>query len=103
MNVAAFLTQLAVDSALLFAFSIPLILVARRRGRNKQARNFLIAAAIIALSTTIILTTSDRLVEMCHDAGSSRCEDIGSTAFRMILIGGYIIVALIEAYLITRD
>ena len=100
---AAFLTQLIVDAALLFAFSIPLIWVARRRGRNKQARNFLIAAAIIALSTAIILTTSDRLVQQCHDAGSSRCEDIGSTAFRGILMGGYIIAAIVEAYLLSRD
>lgn len=100
---AAFFIQLIVDAALLFVFSIPLILVARRRGRNRQARNFLIAAAIIALSTTIILITSDRLVQECHDAGSSRCEDIGSTAFRGILIGGYIIAVLVEAYLLSRD
>jgi len=103
VNLQTFLTQLIVDAALLFVFTVPLLLVARRRERSKQARKFLIAGGIIALSTSIILTTSDRWVEMCHEAGSSRCEDIGSTAFRGILIGGYMIVALVEAYLIARD
>lgn len=100
---ATFFVQLVFDSAVLFVFSIPLIVVARHHGRNALARNFLIAGTIVAVVSTIIVVSSDRLVEMCLNAENEGCQDIGSTAFRMLLMGGYIVVALIEASLIARD
>ncbi len=100
---ATFFAQLVFDSAVLFAFSIPLILVARHHKRNALARNFLIAGTIVAVLSTIILVSSERLVEMCFNAQNEGCQDIGSTAFRILLMGGYIVVALIEASLIARD
>jgi len=101
--VATFFAQLVFDSAVLFIFSIPLILVALRRGRHAQARNFLIAGAIVALVSTTISVSSERLVELCFKAGNPGCQDFGSAGFRMLLMGGYIVVALIEASLIARD
>jgi hypothetical protein len=101
--VATFFAQLVFDSAVLFAFSIPLILVARHHGRSALARSFLIAGAIVALLSTTVLVSSEQLVEMCFNAGNPGCQDFGSAGFRILLMGGYIVVALIEASLIARN
>lgn len=91
------------DAVVLLAFSIPLIIVSRRHQRTSLLRGFLIGGVIVAVALTIITVTSERLVQMCFDAGNPGCQDIGSTGFRLLLQGGYIIVALAEAYLISRE
>jgi hypothetical protein len=98
-----FLAQLAFDSFLLFVFSIPLILVARRHGRTADIRKYLIAGAIVVAFASIIAFSSEQLVERCFAAGNMSCNDFGSAGLRFLLIGGYAAFALIEAYLIAQD
>ena len=98
-----FITQLVLDLALLLVFSVPLVLIAFRRGRRDLARKFLIAGAVVAAVTALIGASSEQLVKQCFDAGNTGCEDFGSSGFRMLLMGGYILVALAEAYLVYQD
>lgn len=98
-----FIFSLLRDGAVLLLFSIPLILIARRRNRMAQARGFLIGGAIIAVLSATITVTSIQLVQRCFDAGNSGCQDFGSTGFRMLLMGGYIIVVLVEASLVAGE
>ncbi len=100
---AHFVGQLLRDAAVLLVFSIPLIIISRRHERTSHLRGFLIGGTIIAVGSTIITVTSERLVQMCFDAGNPGCQDFGSTGFRMLLMGGYIIVALAETYLIASE
>jgi len=99
----SFLAQLGFDAAVLFLFSIPLILVARRNGRNADIRKYLIAGAIVAVFSSVIAFSSEQLVEQCYAAGNMSCNDFGSAGFRFLLMAGYAAFALIEAYLIARD
>ena len=99
----SFITQFFADLLLLSVFSIPLVLVARHVGRRSLIRTFAIAAAIVASVTASIAASSDRLVQQCFDAGNTGCMDIGSAGFRMLLIGGYILAALGEAYFVAQD
>jgi hypothetical protein len=101
--VGTFLAQIVLDGLVLFVFSIPLILVARRHGRQRQLRSFLIAGAVVVVTSTLIEVSSERLVERCLEAGNKSCNDFGSAGFRLLLMGGYVVVALIEAYLIAQD
>ncbi len=98
-----FIKQFVIDSAVLFVFSAPLIFIARRRGREALARRFLIAAAVVAGLSAAIAASSEVLVERCFEAGNTGCVDFGSSGFRMLLIGGYIIVVITEAYLVAHD
>lgn len=98
-----FLLQLLRDVAVLLAFSIPLIIVSLRRGRTSHLRGFLIGGSIVAMAVTIIAVSSEWLVQMCFDAGNPGCQDIGSTGFRLVLQGAYIIMALGETYLIAQE
>lgn len=98
-----FLFSLVRDAAVLLVFSIPLILIARRRNRMRQARGFLIGGAVIAVLASTITITSIQLVERCFDAGSSGCQDYGSAGFRLLLMGGYIVIVLVEAGLVAGD
>ncbi len=98
-----FVGQLIFDSAVLLVFAIPLIVIAWRRERIAHARNFLIAGFIVAILSATIAFTSQQLVERCFTAGNRGCQDYGSSGFRMLLMGGYIVVALIEASLVARD
>lgn len=100
---ASFIAQLAFDAAILFVFSIPLIFVARRSGRNAQIRKYLIAGGIVVVFSSIISLTSEQLVESCVAAGNMSCNDYGSAGFRFLLMGGYVAFVLIEAYLIATD
>jgi len=102
-DVATFLAQTLFDALVLFAFSIPLILVARRHGRQRQLRSFLIAGAVVVVTSTLIEVSSERLVGRCLEAGNRSCNDFGSAGFRLLLMGGYVVVALIEAHLIAQD
>lgn len=98
-----FLGQLVIASAVLLVFSAPLIIAARRHGRTADIRKYLIAGAIVAVISSIIAFSSERLVEQCLAAGNMSCNDFGSAGFRFLLMGGYAAFALIEAYLIAQD
>lgn len=101
--VTSFVSQFLADLLLLSVFSIPLVLVARHVGRKRLIRNFALAAAIVAAVAASIATSSEILVQQCFDAGNTGCVDFGSAGFRMLLLGGYIIAALGEAYLVAQD
>ena len=99
----SFIAQFLSDLLLLSVFSIPLVLVARHVGRRSLIRTFAIAAAIVAAVAASIAASSDMLVQQCFDAGNTGCADFGSAGFRMLLLGGYIVAALGEAYLVSQD
>lgn len=95
--------QLLIDGVVLFVFSIPLIFIARRSGRADLVRKFLRAGAIVAGVTAGLASSSEHLVNRCFEAGNHDCVDIGAAGIRLLLIGGYIVIALAEAYLIAND
>lgn len=98
-----FLAQLAIDSAVLFVFTIPLIIVALRNDQKAHIRRFLIAGAIVVVFASLISVSSEQMVEKCFAAGNMSCNDFGSAGFRVLLMGGYAAFALIEAYLVASD
>ena len=101
-----FIRQYLADLGLLLLFSIPVLVIAWRHGRKKLFRNFLIAAATVAVLSAIIGASSAHLVEQCGGAGAvgaERCVDLGSAGIRVLLLGGYILTALAEAYLLSQD
>ena len=101
--VVSFIKHFVVDCAVLFVFAAPLLFIARRRGRDELVRKFLIAGAVVAALTALIGASSDELVRKGFAAGNTGCVDFGSSGFRMLLMGGYILVALGEAYLVYQD
>ena len=72
-------------------------------GRIPLIQKFAIAAAIVAAVAASISLSSDILVQQCFDAGNTGCIDFGSAGFRMLLLGGYIVAALGEAYLVAQE
>lgn len=98
-----FLTRFLLVSVVLLAMSSPLFLLAWRKRNDHTARNFLIAALIVAALSGILAESSARLVRQCIESGSPGCVDIGASGFHSLLIGVYVVVAWAMTYVIWRE
>lgn len=82
----------------------PVVVLAMRHMHNQRAtiRNFVIAAAAIALLCGAIAASSERLVNQCVAVGNTRCFDRGAGGMQAMFVGGYAIVAAIRSYSLWR-
>jgi hypothetical protein len=90
-------------TGLMLALGIPLFAVARRKGRTKTTRRFLIAAGVIGLSSAVVAASSERLVRQCETAGGLDCIDFGSAGLQFLFIVGYVISSWVVAVIINQE
>jgi hypothetical protein len=102
--VTTFLYSVLLFSGLLLIVAVPVIFVARGRGKSSTIRNFIIGAAATGTVLAIVKFTSDRTVRQCIDAGNAetQCVDFGSTGMAVMFIGGYTVIALGRAWVLSR-
>ncbi len=91
------------STGLMLAFGIPLFVVARRKGRTKTTRRFLIAAGVIGLVTALVSVGSEMLVSRCEAVGNFNCLDFGSTGLQFIFVVGYVISSWVAAVIINQE
>lgn len=100
---ATFLFALLLYIALLLVCSTPVLVLAWRRSQARTVRRFLVAVVSVGLIAAGGTATSERLVNQCREAGNSICLDQGFAGLQILLVGGYIVVALVTAYLLHLD
>ena len=100
---ATFAVAFVLFTGALLVISVPVVFLARRRGRSKTARRFLIAAGAVGLICAIVSAGSERLEGQCQTAGNPNCYDFGGTGLQFLLVAGYIISALTKALALRRD
>jgi hypothetical protein len=100
--VATFFAAFFFFTGLTLALGIPLFVVARRQGRTKTTRRFLIAAGVIGLLTALVSVSSEMLVSRCEAVGNFNCLDFGSTGLQFIFIVGYAISSWVAAVIINQ-
>jgi len=82
---------------------IPLFVMARRKGRPKVLRKFVIGAAGIGLFCGLVAAGSERLVNQCDVAGNATCIDYGGAGFQVFALVGYALVAFGSAQYLRRE
>ena len=100
--VAEFLGSFALSTALMLLAALPLILLTRRR-QPEKGRRFVLGAFVAGFLCGVITATSDEFVARCRAAGNPQCVDYGSSGMFWMIVGGYAVVALLNAYLVWRD
>jgi len=100
--VITFLYSILLYSGLLLIVAVPVILVARRRGKSSTIRNFIVGATATGSMLAIIKVSSDQAVQQCVDAGNTQCVDFGSTGMAVLFVGGYAVIALGRAWVLSR-
>ena len=100
---ATFFAAFFFFTGLLLVLGVPVLVVAWRKGRNKTAHRFLIAAGLIGLISAVISATSDSLVSQCETAGNTGCLDFGSAGLQMLFVVGYIITSWVKAVILSRE
>lgn len=90
-------------TGVLLVCSIPVFIVARRRARPRIARRFLVAAGVIGLFFAASALASDQLVDDCGSAGGTACFDAGFSGMLFFVVGGYVTVALVAAFVLARQ
>lgn len=98
-----FLSALGLFTVLVGTLSIPLVVVARRRGRTETIRKFLLAGAAVAVAGATVSATSERLVRQCEEAGNPTCVDFGAMGIQFVLVAGYGIAVVIATLSIHRS
>ena len=97
-----FLLNFAVFTAALLLAAVPVIIVARRLDRGSTVRNFILAALGVGTAIAFVRVTSELAVEQCLDAGNSQCVDYGGSGLVTIFAAGYVVVALLRAWTLSR-
>jgi hypothetical protein len=86
----------------LLALASPVLIVARRQGRQDTIRNFVIGALVIALVYVTIELVSQRQVEQCIAAGNHDCVDAGAGGLQLLFVGSYVVGAWMAAMSMYR-
>jgi hypothetical protein len=102
-RLTAFLEALLLYGGILAIASVPVVLVARHRGREPLARKFVITAVSLGLVCALLAWTSRVLVDQCVSAGNTGCIDYGGRGFLAMVVTGYAVVALWTAISMARD
>ncbi|MEE8406487.1 MAG: hypothetical protein V3S32_04990 [Acidimicrobiia bacterium] len=100
---ATFFAAFFFFTGLMLAFGIPLFVVARRKGRTKTTRRFLIAAGVIGLFTALGSVGSEILESRCEAVGNFNCLDFGSAGLQFLFIVGYVISSWVAAVIINQE
>ncbi len=85
------------------AFTLPVAILAPRKGYTETPRRFLIAAGVLTVLSASIVTTREQLISQCEAAGNTACWDYGGTGLLMLLVLPYATVALARAFYIYRE
>ena len=74
--------------------------MAVRRGKTAIVRNFLAGAGLVSVLVAATLVGSTRITEQCRAAGNPiyDCLDPGAEGLIVLLVGGYVVAALIRIY-----
>lgn len=100
----AFLTTVLIYLGVLLACSMPAVIVARRDSYHRGvARRFLIAGLACGLVCGLVVAGSNRLVDQCRNAGNTQCFDSGATGLVTVVIGGFLLVSVVRAYLMLTE
>ena len=102
-DVDLFITSMVLYGGLLAVLAAPLFYVTWRKDRLTAARNFGIAALVIALLCAVLAVVSERQVLQCLDAGNSDCFDSGAVGLQLLFIVIYVTIAWSNAFWMWRD
>lgn len=95
-----------VYGGLSFALAIPLFVVARRHGKDATVRGFVYGGIGVAVACAVLAAGTHDLRGDCDEAGynlSYACLDVGAAGLQLLLVGGFVVVAWITAYLIAKE
>ena len=95
---STFVASFLLTTGIMLLFSIPVLVLAWRMGRRKTMRRFLIALVAIATFNAALAANSEILVDMCEAVNGRPCIDFGTAGTQLLLVIGYVIVALVRAY-----
>lgn len=98
-----FLTSLLLFGGLALILGSPVLILARRLGRDRTWRQFLIAGIAVGVVCATLAFSSASLVDQCLAAGNPTCADYGATGLQLLFVGGYVAFAWLTAYMMARD
>ena len=98
-----FLVEFVVFAAVLATAALPLGWVGRRAGRSSLQGRWFKRAIIVALVAAVLSWSSRDLTGKCEAASNRACFDIGGTGVIVLLVGGFVLWALISAWLLYHD
>ncbi len=101
--VPSFLSHFALFVVVVIVLGVPVWLVAWRHERPATIRRFGLAGLAVAGFAAANEVLSDRLVTQCEAAGNTACVDVGGAGIRLMVLGGFIVVAWWRAYAIFSD
>ena len=100
---ARFFTDFLIYFAITAASSYVVTRVAAHVRRRHNQRKWIMWAAIISAAAAAMGWSSRALVNDCLSERNEGCVDAGGAGWQLILIVGYVIFALISAYLLYND
>jgi len=98
-----FLLATLLYGGIFLLLTLPIAILAPRKGYSETPRRFLIAAVILTFLSASIVTTREQLVSQCEAVGNTACWDYGGTGLLLLLVGPYAVVALARAFYIYWD
>ena len=98
-----FLGAFVAFTAGLLVLAMPVLVVARRIGRENVVRRFLWGAGLVGAFCGLISASSVHLVRQCEEAGNLNCIDYGATGLQLVFVGVYTLAAWVSAFLLKRD
>ena len=93
-----FLSVTVAYSVLMLGLGAPLFVAARREGRSRLIRQFVIGAVVVGAFCGVLAASSAKLVSDCEKAGNPDCVDYGSTGMQLFGVVAYTLTAWIKAY-----
>lgn len=98
-----FLRAALLYSGILLALTLPIAILAPRRGRPEMVRRFLIVAAIVVVVASSLEVTGEQLVAQCEEAGNTQCVDYGGLGMLLLFVVPYGVVAVVKAYSLYHE
>lgn len=98
-----FLLATLLYGGIFLAFTLPVAILAPRKGHLETPRRFLTAAGILTLVAALIVTTREQLIAQCEAVGNTACWDYGGTGFLLLLVVPYGVTALVRTFYLYRD
>ena len=99
----AFLRALLLYGGILLAFTLPIAVLAPKKGQPETVRRFLVVAGILTLMAASVEAGSDLLVSKCEAVGNTACYDYGGLGRLLLFVIPYGVVAGVKAYGLNRE
>ena len=98
-----FVIEFVVFFAILMLSTFPLRRVARIVKRGYNHKKWIRAAAVVSLAAAGLGWSSRDLQQGCLAERNEGCIDVGGAGTQFLLVGGFVIFALISAYMVYND